>query len=323
MAQTDLDAIRTKVRRLTRSPSVNQISDGDIDEYVNTFVLYDFPSHLRLFTLRTTFEFFTEPYIDVYETNNTAGDPFNNFKNKYVSVHKPMYIAGREALVSQSREQFFALYPLYNSIRSIGTNGDGVTTAFSGTLADVPVLRNQVLFSSIDGSNNGLELHDDGTGTLTGDGSGTIDYVTGAFTLNFSTAPGSGERIDSQTRPYVASRPDSILYFDNTFTLRPVPDKPYRVSMEVYVRPTELLAGSDEPDLNQWWQYIAYGAAKKILEDRTDLESVQRIMPEFKEQEKLVLRKTIVEQTKERVATIYTDQVDGRGDYWRSGFGEF
>lgn len=318
MAQTDLDAIRTKVRRLTRSPSTNQLADADIDEYVNTFVLYDFPSHLRLFTLRTTFEFFTEPFIDVYETNATPGDPFNDFKNKYVSIHKPMYIAGREATVSQSREQFFYWYPLDNEIRSIGTKGNGTATAFSGTLTNVPVLRNNVLFSSIDGSNNGLELHDDGSGTLTGDGSGTINYITGAFTLNFSAAPGSGTNIESQTVPYVASRPDAILYFDNTFTLRPVPDKPYRVSMEVYIRPTELLAGSDDPDLSQWWQYIAYGAAKKVFEDRTDMESIQRIMPEFKVQEQLVLRKTIVEQTKERVATIYTDQVDGRGNNWRN-----
>lgn len=317
MAQTDLDAIRKKVRRLTRSPSTNQISDADIDEYVNTFVLYDFPSHLRLFSLRTVFTFTTEPYIDVYENDNVVGSPFNNFINKYVSLHKPVYIGGREATLSQDRSEFFRYYPIERSIKETGKKGDGGTTNFSGTLSNTPVLRNHVLFSSFDGSNNGLELHDDGTGSLTGDGSGTINYVTGAYTLNFSTAPGSGKDIESQTVPYQPTWPEAILYYDSKLTVRPVPDKPYQVSIEAYIRPTELLSSSDEPKLRQWWQYIAYGAAKKVFEDRTDIESVQRILPELKEQEKLVLRNTIVQQSQERTATIYTGMID-RGNGWWS-----
>jgi hypothetical protein len=43
MADSTLGAIRTKVRRLTRSPNTAQITDNQIDEYVNTFILYDFP----------------------------------------------------------------------------------------------------------------------------------------------------------------------------------------------------------------------------------------------------------------------------------------
>ena len=41
----DLQTIRTKVRRLTRSLSPAQLTDAQIDEYINTFVLYDFPEH--------------------------------------------------------------------------------------------------------------------------------------------------------------------------------------------------------------------------------------------------------------------------------------
>jgi uncharacterized HAD superfamily protein len=60
------------------------------------------------------------------------------------------------------------------------------------------------------------------------------------------------------------------------------------------------------PQLEQWWQYIAYGTAKKIFEDRMDLDSVQQIMPEFKQQERLVLRTTLTQQANERTVTIYT-----------------
>jgi hypothetical protein len=94
---------------------------------------------------------------------------------------------------------------------------------------------------------------------------------------------------------------------------------PYRVDVEVYVRPTELLASTDEPKLAQWWQYIAYGATKKVFEDRLDQESIQLIMPEFKQQELLVLRETIMQMSNERSATIFTGSK--YGGLVNNGFG--
>lgn len=323
MADSTLAAIRTKVRRLTRSPSSSQITDAQIDEYVNTFILFDMPEHLRLFSLRTNFTFYTEPYIDTYENEPTdMTSPLYNFINKYITFNEPVFVAGYEVKLSQSQEEFYGYYPKVESIQSIGTNGDGVTTAFAGTLSSQPILRNQVLFSSITSTNTGLALYDDGAGALTGDGTGTIDYVTGAYTLAFSTAPAAGEQITSQTFPYVASRPFSILYFDDKFVMRPIPDVPYRVEIEAYIRPTELALASDTPELRQWWQYVAYGASKKVFEDRMDLDSVQLILPEFMKQELLVQRRTIVQQMNQRSATIYTQSYYGcYGPGWFNGGG--
>jgi hypothetical protein len=122
--------------------------------------------------------------------------------------------------------------------------------------------------------------------------------------------------------PYVPSRPQGMLFFDNTFTLRPVPDKSYAVNLEVDLRPTELLAAGTKPDLEQWWQYIAYGAAKKIFEDNNDYDSVQQIMPEYKLQERLVLRKTLMQQASERTPSIYaqTNTLSGQGFFWGGGY---
>lgn len=100
--------------------------------------------------------------------------------------------------------------------------------------------------------------------------------------------------------------------------MRPIPDQVYKIEIEVQERPTELLSASRSPELEQWWQYIAYGAAKKIFEDRTDTDSIQVIMPEFKQQERLVLRRTINQQTQNRVQTIYTEQTDLFGNPWRN-----
>ena len=41
-----------------------------------------------------------------------------------------------------------------------------------------------------------------------------------------------------------------------------------------------------------------------------DTDSLQMIMPEFKNQERLVQRRTVVNAASERTATIFTEQVD-------------
>jgi len=88
-ALTTLSQIYTKVRRLVRAPSTMQLSNSDINDYINTFILYDLPESLRLFNLRKTFTFYTTPYVDTYplnladETINT-NNQFYNFKNKYI-----------------------------------------------------------------------------------------------------------------------------------------------------------------------------------------------------------------------------------------------
>jgi hypothetical protein len=368
---TNLSAIETKVRRLTRNMSESQLSTAEIDNYINTFILYDFPEHLRTFNLRTTFNFWCNPYQDVYPTDTASfGDPvanptiqnnpLYNFQNTYLTVHTPVYIAGYNAFYTQSREQFYGVYPLTNSIASIGPAGDGATTTFTGVInsqqAIVPgnlvqtvtLVQNNVLFSSVDLNGNGLSLVDvpvidPSTGNPTINGNlyvpgfqptspptvitpaNTINYVNGSFTITFPTAPGIGVTINSQTIPQVVSLPQAMCFYNNEFILRPVPDQPYQINFEAYIRPTALLNENAIPNLEEYWQYIAYGAAKKIFEDRMDLDSVALIMPEFKKQEALVLRRTIVQYTNERTATIYTEQTSfGQGSgSWGWGGGPF
>jgi hypothetical protein len=318
-----LDQIRVKVRRLTRSPSSSQISDLAINDYVNTFVLYDFPESLRLSYLRTTLTFYTQPYIDIYDTNTTnADDPLYNFKNKYITTHDPVYIAGFKSFYTQSREQFYNIYPITNNIVTIST-GNGVTTNFTGILSAHPMLIGKVTFSSVDTINNGLALRDDSLGHLVVPNStatvppSTINYLTGTYVVNFPTPPANGANIIAMTVPYQPSRPQAVCFYQDSFIIRPVPDQSYPVNLEVYQRPTELLNNTDMPELSEWWQYIAYGAAKKILEDRMDPDTVQIITPEFKRQETLILRRSLIQQSNERVATIYTEQTSiGTGFNW-------
>jgi hypothetical protein len=310
MAISTLTAIRDKVRRLTRSPSISQLPDADLDQYINTFILYDIPNHLRLMDLKTTLTFYTEPYIDTYSTNTVDPlDPLYNFKNRYTTTDQPAYCAGYKLMWSQSREQFYNLYPFVNMVQSIGQTGNGINAHFFGTLSAVPILRNNVTFSSIR-SNVGIMMKDDGLGVLEDffGFTGTIDYITGAYDFIFAAPPGAGQQIFSETVPYQPQRPQALLFFDDAFILRPIPDKVYPINLEVYRLPTELLNIGESPEFEQWWQYIAYGAAKKVFEDRSDPDGVSGIMAEYKTQERLVLRRSIVNMTKERTATIFTEQ---------------
>jgi len=362
MADSSLTAIQTKVRRLTRKPTEASLSTAQINEYVNTFILYDMPSQLRLFALKSTFTFFSKPNVDTYPTDTSSGDPNDplyDFSNKYISILQPLYVAGYNVQYSQSRESFYASYPFLNNIASIGPAGDNATTNFTGTISNTPFLQNNVLFSSFDQYNQSLAMIDvpildSVTGSPTPFGvlisynasqvglplrnippyndivanpqfipyqNNFINYNTGQYSVTFLTPPAQGIAINSQTVPYIASRPQAVLYYDDMFTLRPVPDQAYRIDMQVFQQPMQLLQSTDKPMLSQWWKYIAYGAAKQYFEDYDDLESVARIMPEFDHQKREVLRTTLMQYANQRTSTIFAGQTDNTSSW--QGYGSF
>ncbi len=360
MADSTLAAIQKKVRRLSRSPSTAQLSDVDLNEYINTFLVYDFPEHLRTFNLRQQFSFVCNPYQDVYITDNTlpTTNQLFNFQQQYLSVHPPVFIAGYQVFYTQSQEQLFGIYPKLQSFQQNGLSGDGVATTFTGVInsqqALVPTNFNQlttllkynVLFDSINTVGQGLALIDvpvqdpaSGFDTVNGNlyvpgmqptlrptivtPNNTINYITGVFTITFPTAPGVGTIINSQSVPTITSLPQALMYYGDTFTLRPVPDQPYNINFEVFVRPTQLLATNQSPQLEEWWQLISYGAAKKVLEDRMDMDTVALIMPEFQKQMALCERRNLVQWTNERTATIFTEQTTLGWGSGPSSFGPF
>ena len=369
-----LSQIQQKVRRLTRSTSEDLLTTSDLNNYINTFVLYDFPEHLRTFNLRTTFSFYTNPGQDTYNTDiaSFAGadnNPLYNFQNLYLSIHPPVYIAGYQSLYTQSPEQFYGIYPQVNSIVYLPVQGNGTAGPFTGVINSqqailapgtnqqaVGLVQGEVLFSAygspgtseiigmtlvdipvVDG-NSGFKtnfgnLYDPNTPEYQAalitpptavNPNNNINYYSGAFTINFSMNTIAGTNITSQTLPANLAIPQAVLYYSNTFTIRPVPDNSYRVNFEVYQRPTALLSSGQVPELEEYWQFIAYGCAKKIFEDRMDLDSVQLILPEYNQQLRLCLRRSLVQYANERVATIYTESQNiGHGNGWGQGGSAF
>jgi len=302
MADSTLLAIQRKVRRLTRRPSEILLPTAILNEYINTFILYDFPYHARTFNLLVEFNTEVLPNREIITIQPTD----------IITIQPPVYIAGRQVWFTQDPELFYSRWPRTRLIEKTGQVGDNIQTMFTGTTTNIPILARNVLITSINQNNIGLRLVDDtGDGNLTGTGTGFINYLTGQWTVNFSSAPDTGQDIVLQIVPYKPAMPNSVLFYNKDLHIRPVPDQVYNISFQAQVRPTELLSTNQSPDLEQWWQYIAYGAAKKVFEDAMDTEGIQAILPEFQTQEELVMRTTVKQISNSRTATIYTDMVDG------------
>jgi len=330
-APSTLATIRTKVRRLTGRPSPQQITDAQIDDYVNTFYQYDFPEHLRVFSNNGTFEFMTIPNVDQYNmlSPTPATPSFNELivdfdgapsqaQDVYYNLQPPAYINGYQSFYCQSREQFFRTYPALGDIDT-SLSGNGTPGPYAITLPNVPMLQNSVTVGTVDDTNSAIRVVDNpqtrSTGTWLISNSttapvGSIDYLSGAVSITFANNIPSGTEITFTFTPYQPNRPQAVLFYDNIITLRPVPDKVYPVKFNAFLTPAALLSSTQDPLIKQWWQYLAYGASKKIFEDSQDPEGIDQITRAFKEQENLVLHRHIVQQTNERTATIYTEMTD-------------
>jgi len=295
----DLNAIRLKVRRVTKNPSQNQLTNAELDDYINTYYLYDFPEHLRLLNLKELFTLTLQPNVDIY----------NFTPNANVSLQPPAYVQGNEILFSQNREDYFTLYPEVQNSETFAT-GNGTPGPYSGSTVGTPVKRNRVLISTVDVNGNPLSARDVAAGTFTGDvvAGSTINYLTGAIAnVTWSANVAAGEEILVQYVPYQSARPQAVLFYDDTLQFSPVPDQAYDFNIETFITPTQLLAGGSEPTLREWWQLLAYGASLKIFADRLDMENYTKVQILYNEQQRLVERRTMKQLSPQRVSTIYTD----------------
>lgn len=152
---------------------------------------------------------------------------------------------------------------------------------------------------------------------------GIVNYVTSAMTVNFPVAPAAGTNINVWASQYQVGRPYNLLFWNNEFTIRPVPDNVYLVEVEAYQTPSQFMSVTDHPVLNQWAQYIAYGSACEILRDRQDVEGVANLMEGFKRQEAMVLERQAIEEINQPNITLFNSTNYGNcsGGGWGIGQG--
>jgi len=312
-----LSNIITYVRRLIKVESTQVVSDTTIIDYINRFYNLDMPARLQLFELKSTYEFETQENISRYQF------PYAD----YQMVEPPLYIDGVTGQYYQSREGFFRAFPEQLTSQDIQSGDGGVAYSFSlvaslsSGLALLRGFKNYegttqeqllpgVYITAIDAGGNNLVVTDDGLGNLTGDGTGTINYTTTAISVTFNSAIPSTSTIRSQYYLSNKGTPRFVLFYDNYFTIRPIPNRPFLIKMDAYVTPATFLNSSESLTWSYMDDYIARGAARRILSDLGDWEQFTAYEGLFKEQEAQVLRRTNRQQSTQRAGTIFASQTD-------------
>src|SRR4029077_684725 len=136
----------------------------------------------------------------------------------------------------------------------------------------------------------------------------TINYFDGTIqNLFFPVSIPTGANINAQFYLYQTGLPRAILIYDNVITLRSPPDRQYLVEIEVYMTPAAFLTGTNAVPFAYMSEYIARGAARKIMADTGDVEQFQFYEQFFREQEMLVWKRSQRQFTTTRTQTIYSN----------------
>ena len=259
----------------------------------------------------------------------------------YQNFKQPIYCNGIQMGWFQNQQQFYNVFPEIvldeQPLQGNGTGGPytvtfGQNPIIQGFVDELGNLSPYVFINAFDTNGNQMYIVDSGYYTpaglgiliqtdptfqniigpnLTGSppnggGSGTVDYIGGTATFTFNTNVQDGTNINTITTPFYSGFPRICLYYNNIFKLYPVPDLPYKIQMEAYVTPSVFFNTQDSIPFAYMSEYIALGAARKILSDSGDYEQAQFYEGRFREQENLVLRKTDRLRGESRTPTIFS-----------------
>lgn len=323
-----LSDIITWVRRIIKTSSALEISDVEICDYINRFYVYDMSERIQLFELKRQYTFVTIANIFEYQL------PYAN----YQMIEDPVYCDGVQIGRFQSNQQFYNVFPelVLNEQPFLA---DGTAGPFQIQFNRLPVLRGHVddlgnllpyvYINAFNDSNVQMYIVDNGQGVLlqtdasfqfAPDGfsppimAGTIDYIGGLANFSFTTNTLVGTPINSMSSPYSAGTPRISLFFNNIVKLYPVPSRPHKIQFDAYITPAQFLNTGSAVPFAYMSEYLARGAARKILSDTLDADQFQFYEMLFKEQENLVLRRTSRQNKTQRTATIF-NQVTGQNPY--------
>lgn len=137
--------------------------------------------------------------------------------------------------------------------------------------------------------------------------SNTVNYNTGVINVTFPTAPPSGTPIQVQGYFYEQGIPRTVLFYNNTVTLLPPPNTQYLVTMGAYLSPAAYLGSNSAIPYAYMCEYVARGAARKILSDTGDVEQFMFYEPLFREQESLVWKRSQRIFTSTRTPTLFSE----------------
>lgn len=361
MSIATLGDIIIKIRKLTVTTNDTQLTDSQIIDYINSFYLYDFPAQFRSLKLKDVYTFNTVRGVDTYPfdyehwtsvempcscekipiplyqtPNGFRGINFNWQTVQTLTTATAAIGAGPYAGTCQSTPILRSVNNNPRASTTLSSSANFLTTPSQPSFPNPNISRVQNILITVNVANGTtLNVTDNGNGTLIGDCTGgTINYDTGAVAaLTFTQTPPVGAVIQIQYIPVVLNIPQSIMFYQQQFTMRPVPDKGYTIELTAYRQPSQALMGTTStpdmdgvPELREWWECLALGAAKKIYQDRIDNEGVATMDAWLKEAMSNAETRTYAQLGKQRTSTIFGDQSNnnsgsGYGFGWGGGAG--
>lgn len=140
--------------------------------------------------------------------------------------------------------------------------------------------------------------------------SNTVNYQTGVVNVTFPVAIPTGASINAQCYFFQCGLPRGMLFNNNIITLRSPPDTQYLVEMDAYLSPAAFFNQPNAIPFGYMAEYIARGAARKLLSDTGDIEQFQFYEPLFKEQEMLVWKRSQRQFTSTRTQSLYSQGIN-------------
>ena len=353
------DAI-TKARLLSGSSNNFQITDQQLVSRMNSFYSYDMPAKFRSLKLKDIYTFTTNVGQDVYPFNSelytTVNMPCYCAKRELKLFTDPWQFYG--ANFNWQNLEFFAsgngtkgpyngfttASPMIASMNNDpGTQANPSLYFPQGRVQNILISANTGKFADTqnvtdDGQGNLIQIFQTSNDTNQEYGwtyyrqyasvnptiaTATINYQTGQISnLYFNEIIPQGTQIQIGYTPQVLSIPLAIMFYQNQFTLRPVPDKGYTIELSCYRQPIRALLAADQtgnPELSEWWEILAVGCAKKLYEERLDTDGMMLMDKMLRERYDIIETRTYAQIGQQNIRTIYTDQLTQ--NYGNNGIG--
>lgn len=297
MATWTLLDIMNKVRATTGRPDTSQLSDATLIDYINKYYQQVMPKELKTVFGYTYYTFYVYPGIAQYTVPLDAdGDFFDPISGTSFSTLNPqVWVGGFPAEWYLSPELFYQDFPMQENTFPVGT-GDGSTLPFNFVIPSYPILPGSLYVND-----GGMQTAtDNGVGGFLDGVVGSINYLTGSVSITFATAPAVGNTITATCQQYIPSRPQGLLFFSGTLTVRSVPDAVYLVKLQGNTIPTALAAPTDLPYRPDMGPLIAFGASLEIFSDFNQMDQYQQYLIQYNRYKDISMQDTYEEYMYER-----------------------
>lgn len=297
----DFELIQSTTRQISGQISNVSLTNTILNTYINNYYQFDLPRELKIEEFYVQYQFTLYPNQPVYTLPGAFVDNL-----AFTHVEPKLFLDGRALIYTQDTNYFYSLQPFSFSNETYGY-GDGSTTTFAYTTQFSPIYSSTQSFTNPFGSGsnvvitaavttetstvNAYETFSDTptsstSGTLTSNlgGTGTINYLTGAVSITFNTAPVNGTAIAITYHYQQLGVPYIVLFYNRQFIFFPSPATAYQARIDAFQQPLALVEPTDAPLKQEWGDIICCGAALKILRDFGQLDKYREVEIYFKKE---------------------------------------